>query len=136
MSSRRKPDTERAKYKEYLRSPAWRHRSAEWRHDEQARTGRRPECAACLINGSLELHHLDYSGVTWTSDGWVAEEDHDDIVALCPRCHEAVHKLLDFESTYGGLSRRIASLEAIRRLRRRIVNLVLGQTPELMEAFG
>lgn len=126
MSNRRKPDTERAKYKEYLHSSAWQKRSRQWRHEEQARIGRRPECAACLITTSLELHHLDYSGVEWTRDGWVAEEQHDDILALCPRCHEAVHQLLDFESTYTALSRRSASLDAIRRLRSRIVAFIFN----------
>lgn len=56
-----------------------------------------------------------------TETGWAAHEKHADLIALHPRCHEAVHLLIDRDRALAGLvSRRTASLNAIARLRTRI----------------
>lgn len=127
MSNRRQNDN--LAYRGYLRSPAWRERRTLWFGVERRRTGRAPECKACLARRFLELHHLDYRGVEFRpGTGWLAAEPHTDLVALCRRCHEAVHLILDHEPGSLGQSRRPATLAAIQRIQARILSRVMGDS--------
>ena len=124
MSNHRKPPAANTYRIRYLRSPQWFGRRDRWFAHERRLRGI-VRCALCLSEGNentLELHHLDYLGVTQTPSGWAAREPHDDLTALHPRCHEWVHKLIDRDRALSGLlSRRTASVQAITRLRSRIV---------------
>jgi 5-methylcytosine-specific restriction enzyme A len=55
-------------------------------------------CAACGELGSkrqLELHHLDYVGMSSHDGRWIAREAHDDLIPMHPACHELLHRLID-----------------------------------------
>uniref|UniRef100_UPI003703FA75 hypothetical protein n=1 Tax=Vibrio cidicii TaxID=1763883 RepID=UPI003703FA75 len=68
MSNRRRPARGNKYRTNYLHSGAWFARRDRWFLDEQTRNGE-IRCALCLGAGgshSLELHHLDYRGVTQT----------------------------------------------------------------------
>lgn len=123
MSNRRRPAFDNRYRTRYLHSPAWFFRRDHWFATERARTGQ-VRCALCLAVGTprtLELHHLDYRGVSQTPKGWSARERHEDLTALHPSCHEAVHQLIDRDRALSGLvSRRTASLQAIARLRAKL----------------
>ncbi|NNC12842.1 hypothetical protein HII28_13255 [Planctomonas sp. JC2975] len=128
MSNHRKSAWDAAGYRNrYLRSPAWYRRRAKWFIAERHQHGEL-RCALCLGAGTertLDLHHLDYRGVTQGPHGWSATEPHDDLIALHPRCHEWVHKLIDRDRALSGLiSRRAASAQAITRLRGKIAQLL------------
>ncbi|MGN6760120.1 MAG: hypothetical protein ACTHJI_02145 [Leifsonia sp.] len=128
MSNRRKPAWDATGYRtRYLHSPAWYRRRAKWFIAERHQHGVL-RCALCLGTGTektLELHHLDYRGVTQGPHGWVAAEPHEDLICLHPRCHEWVHKLIDRDRALSGLvSRRAASVQAITRLRGKIAQLL------------
>lgn len=104
----------------YLSSDAWKARRRRYYGSVRSR-GFVPMCQGCesLDSASLQLHHLSYKGVGRDSaGGWVAGERDDDLIVLCERCHEYVHKILDdFSKSYKGWSRRTASLRIIHRLR-------------------
>lgn len=123
MSNRRRPTWMNQYRTRYLHSVAWHARRDRWFDTQQKRAGQ-VVCALCGKPGTqrtLELHHLDYHGVQQTETGWTAHEKHADLIALHPRCHEAVHLLIDRDRALAGLvSRRTASLNAIARLRTRI----------------
>ncbi len=123
MSNIRKPRRINSYRRGYLRSPAWFARRDQWFRDEQRRTGT-VACAACLVDGTartLELHHLDYSGVERTDAGWRAQEAHSDLVAVHPYCHELLHRLLDRDRVLARhRDRRTASLSALLHLRRKL----------------
>ncbi|MGN6128354.1 MAG: hypothetical protein ACTHON_17495 [Humibacter sp.] len=128
MSNRRKPTWDAAGYRtRYLHSPAWYRRRAKWFIAERRDHGEL-RCALCLGHGtekSLELHHLDYRGVSRGPHGWVAAEPHDDLTAMHPRCHEWVHTLIDRDRALSGLvSRRAATYQAVSRLRGKIAQLL------------
>ncbi|MGO4594847.1 hypothetical protein AB4Z18_13615 [Leifsonia sp. 2TAF2] len=133
MSNRRRPGRDNNYRSRYLHSTAWFARRDRWFADEETRTGH-VRCALCLGAGSprsLELHHLDYRGVTQTPHGWTAHEPHEDLTALHPRCHEYVHQLIDRDRALSGcVSRRTASIQAIARLQAKIAHYIeasLGQ---------
>ena len=127
MSNRRRPARDNTYRSHYLHSGAWFARRDRWFLEEEHRNGT-IRCALCLGAGSarsLELHHLDYRGVTQGPHGWVAAEPHEDLTALHPRCHEWVHKLIDRDRALSGLiTRRAASAQAITRLRGKIAQLL------------
>lgn len=126
MSNRRRAPWDTLHRVRYLRSQEWLARRDHWFIEEHRRSGAL-RCALCLGTGTprtLELHHLDYRGVTRTPVGWRAREPHRDLTALHPRCHESVHQLIERDRTLGLVSRRAASTEAIARLRARIVQFI------------
>ena len=127
MSNRRRPARGNTYRSNYLHSGAWFARRDRWFLEEGSRNGT-IRCALCLGVGSarsLELHHLDYRGVTQTPHGWTAHEQHEDLTALHPRCHEYVHQLIDRDRVFSGfVSRRSASLQAIARLRAKIAHYI------------
>ncbi|MGF3057333.1 hypothetical protein [Microbacterium sp. YY-01] len=114
----------------YLRSTAWFSRRDRWFKTEQERAGK-IQCAVCMKSGSkrdFELHHLDYTGVQEIGNGvWLANEEHGDLVAVHPRCHEWLHRALDADPAAGSAStRRQANERVIAGLRARIVNYLKG----------
>ena len=127
MSNRRRPARANTYRTHYLHSPAWFARRDRWFDEEETRAGQ-VRCALCLGVGStntLELHHLDYKGVSQTPRGWAARERHEDLTALHPRCHEYVHQLIDRDRALSGfVSRRTASTQAIARLQAKIAHYI------------
>lgn len=74
----------------YMSSSAWWNRRKKWFIDEQARTGHPVVCAGCseaLSERSCDMHHTTYARL--------GAEAHDDLIALCRACHEALHVRLD-----------------------------------------
>lgn len=114
----------------YLTSTAWFRRRDQWFTEEQQRTGelRCTLCQKTATKRQLELHHLDYDGVTQLADGrWVAGEAHEDLTCLHPRCHEWVHKALDTDAAAGAaISRRVANERVIARLQHKILTYLSG----------
>lgn len=98
----------------YLRSRVWFRRRDAWFTEEAARAGRL-SCAGCDavdVKARLELHHLDYTGVLEDQHaGWVAGEDHEDLLSMHPSCHELLHRLIDRDKV---LSRHRSRREATR----------------------
>ncbi|MGH9676260.1 MAG: HNH endonuclease [Candidatus Acidiferrum sp.] len=66
-----------ADYAEYLRSPHWR----KTRLRVLARA--RGKCEACHRRRAREVHHLTYIHI--------GEERLDELLALCPNCHDMAH---------------------------------------------
>src|SRR5699024_9036280 len=68
-----------ASYRRYLRSQQWGFRRVRWFRDCRVK-GYEPACQVCgatlADEGSLDLHHVSYDGVSWheTEDQWVAAE--------------------------------------------------------------
>ena len=121
MSNHRKPTAGNGYRAQFLRSPAWFARRGRW-FRKQERLGGRLACAACDRPASkreLELHHLDYAGVTLAADGsWRAFEPHADLLPLHPYCHELLHRLIDRDVVLSRhRSRRAASEFALQRVR-------------------
>jgi len=112
----------------YLRSIAWFRRRDQWFADELSRRGV-IRCIVCRKAGSrrvLELHHLDYTGVSQDArTEWIADERHEDLVAAHPRCHEWIHTLLDRdEAASAAVDRRAANLRVIRGLRAKFATAI------------
>lgn len=122
MSNGRKPRGRNRYRSEYLNSAAWHRRRDQWM-DLEVSTAGVLRCAACRlqrVRRELELHHLDYTGVTRTGGRWVAAEHHADLIALDIDCHEALHQLLDSDRILRWhRSRRVATTQAIAALQRR-----------------
>ena len=66
------------RYRDYLRSDAWRQR----RNDALRRDGF--VCVRCSGRKRLEVHHLTYARM--------GHEEPNDLVTLCSACHQAQHK--------------------------------------------
>jgi hypothetical protein len=97
MSNRRRPVLMNLYRSEFLRSRAWFARRDRWFTEETARGGVLA-CAACgqrAKKTQLELHHLDYSGVTVKEGRWLAFERHEDLLPLHRTCHDLLHRLID-----------------------------------------
>lgn len=105
---------------DYLRSQAWFARRNRWFLTEQRR-GRTPMCGVCggaASASNLELHHLDYAGVTLVAGRWRAQERHTDLVAMHPTCHDLVHRLIDRDTVLSRQrTRRDATTIAAARIR-------------------
>lgn len=130
MSNRRRPARGNRYRTGYLTSIEWFRRRARW-FREEADTYGVVRCAVCLGRGTsstLELHHLDYRGVAEVpGGGWRAGEEHTDLLAVHPDHHRMVHQLLDSDKVLGRLrNRRDASMQAIAKLRRRIIRAVMA----------
>lgn len=69
-------------YLDYLQSPEWKARADKRREID------RGMCQLCGIETeNLEVHHLNYFSLK-------KENPYTDLVCLCPRCHEAVHRMM------------------------------------------
>lgn len=112
----------------YLTSIAWFRRRDQWFTEEQKHRGT-VRCIICRKSGKpriFELHHLDYWGVTQDETGaWIAGEDHADLVAAHPRCHEWIHRLLDRDAAASGAAdRRAANVRVIRSIRAKFTDVI------------
>lgn len=120
MSNRRKPAFGNTYRSGFLRSPAWFARRDRWFRKQQ-RLGRPLACAACgrpARADQLELHHLDYDGVSFVDGAWRAFERHEDLVPLHPYCHDLLHRLIDRDVVLARhRTRSVASAIALERLR-------------------
>lgn len=124
----RKDGTRADAYHQYLDSPAWRARRAQWISDHGDELGH-VRCTVCLVRltaRTVNLHHLDYTGVQQASSGWVAGEADDELVSMCRPHHEALHVLFDRDKAWKRLGRKGASLEAIGKLRRHLARQLLA----------
>lgn len=134
MSNARKPANVAGGYRDgYLKSPVWFGRRDRWFDDELTRAGelRCAVCAGRVERTKGELHHLSYDGVSETSTGWAAGEEHADLACMHRRCHEWLHRLLDRDTALRRMkNRRLANKVAIARLRARLRNTVLHLTDE------
>jgi hypothetical protein len=105
---------------DFLRSRAWFARRNRWFRTEQRR-GRALVCGVCGGAASiseLELHHLDYAGVSLVTGKWRALEKHDDLMPMHPACHDLVHRLIDRDTVLSRQrSRRDATAIAAERIR-------------------
>ena len=66
------------RYLEYLKSPEWRAKR------EQVLARDKYRCFECGAKGLLEVHHTTYKRIF--------NEHIDDLIALCPACHDDEHK--------------------------------------------
>lgn len=66
------------KYLAYLKSPEWRAKRVQVLARDKYR------CFECGASGPLEVHHTTYKRIF--------NEDLDDLIALCPTCHDDEHK--------------------------------------------
>lgn len=119
-------------YHRYLRSGAWFARRRAWFTDH-ADKDRCVGCAVCRIRltlATVQLHHVNYDGVSKTSAGrWQAKEHDQDLVAMCAEHHEALHVLFDRDPGWKNLGRKHATTAAIAKLQRELARALL----ELME---
>lgn len=126
MSNARKSATGNRYGTGYLRSVPWFRRRDAWFTEQLARTGEL-RCVVCwrlATRRELELHHLDYTRVTRTGPRWSAREEHEDLCAMHPGCHELVHRILDTDPVLRRhRTRPLATLQAIRIARQRLVLL-------------
>lgn len=112
----------------YLKSIAWFRRRDRWFEEETRRAGA-VRCVICSKRGTkrtLELHHLDYAGVVHTNTGkWIAGEEHEDLVAAHPRCHEWIHTALDRDpAASSAVDRRRANERVIQRIRAKFASQI------------
>ncbi len=120
MSNRRIP-TAGGRYRSgFLKSTAWLARRDRW-FREHTRAHGAVACELCDGIGdarSLELHHLDYTGVDRTSRGWRSRERDEDLMPLHPACHETLHRLIDRDTVLSRQrTRRDATMIALAQLR-------------------
>ena len=124
MTNHRKPLRARAYRSTFLHSREWFARRDEW-FATQAMRARPFTCDGCgrpATKKQLELHHLDYAGVSQRDDGrWVALEAHGDLVPMHPYCHDLLHRLIDRDTVLSRhRTRRAASEIALQTLRRKL----------------
>lgn len=93
----------RSQYSEYMASAAWRVRRQEWIAREEAVSGGPVVCAVCGTEEWDDLHHLTYDRM--------GHELHADMVALCRRDHDYMHRAYD-----AGRWRHIGYEAVMRRL--------------------
>ena len=126
MSNARKPGSGNRYRTGYLRSMAWFRRRDRWFAEQLARTGEL-RCVVCWHTATrreLELHHFDYTRVTCIGARWSAREEHEDLCAMHPGCHELVHRILDADPVLRShRTRPIATLQAISIARARLAAL-------------
>ena len=119
MSNRRVAGTTGYK-SDFLRSRAWFARRTRWFRTEQRR-GRALVCRVCGGEASistLELHHLDYAGVSLVAGRWRALEKHDELMPMHPACHDLVHRMIDRDTVLSRQrTRRDATAIAAARIR-------------------
>ncbi|MBX3193852.1 MAG: hypothetical protein KF727_01965 [Microbacteriaceae bacterium] len=122
MSNGRRPATGNRYRTGYLRSPAWFRRRDQWFTEQTART-EELRCVVCwqvAVRRDLELHHLDYRRVACDRGRWRAGEEHEDLCAMHPGCHELVHGIIEADPVLRRhRSRPIATVHAIRVARAR-----------------
>lgn len=127
MSNGRAGIASRAYRLQYLKSKQWHARRARWfdQNPDQHR------CCVCRreepqAKRRLELHHIDYRGVTQLLNGaWLANERDEDLLPMHPLCHRLVHELMDNDGALRYMrSRKEATLQAIAKVRARLRSLI------------
>lgn len=103
------PSGDGAFYARYRKGSAWADVASLWLADEARATGQPPRCAVCGLT-FVELHHACYSRA--------GAERHDDLVALCPAHHRALHELWAVHPAWRQVARREATVGIIAQLRR------------------
>lgn len=83
----------RQRYDHYITSPTWTKRRRQWLWAERKAHNGIVRCAVCRCvwgtpRAGGELHHLTYDRL--------GAERHDDLVALCTRCHRDVERIYGF----------------------------------------
>lgn len=112
-------------YRAYLDSEAWAERRQRWFDDCRA-AGFEPACQVCSVtltaHGSLDLHHVDYDGVSQDTETgeWSAQERHKDLLPMCRACHMELHRRMDTPRAYYGWSRRRATVHIAARMRKEL----------------
>jgi len=110
-----------ASYRRYLRSQQWGFRRVRWFRDCRVK-GYEPACQVCgatlADEGSLDLHHVSYDGVSWheTEDQWVAAEADEDLMPMCRAHHQQLHRIMDGCKEFYGWDRRRATVVIVARL--------------------
>lgn len=109
-------------YRQYLSSRAWHWRRQRWFRDCRAR-GFEPACQVCGVTlreaGSLDLHHVSYSGVIERDDGsWQAAEQDEDLMPMCRTHHQALHRIMDRRKEFYGWDRLRATAVIVAHLHR------------------
>ncbi|MBS3177211.1 MULTISPECIES: hypothetical protein [unclassified Pseudoclavibacter] len=127
MSNGRAGIASRAYRLQYLKSKQWHARRARWFDQNPAQH----QCCVCKrmepqAKRRLELHHIDYRGVTQLlNGGWLANERDEDLLPMHPLCHRLVHELMDNDGALRYMrSRKEATLLAIAKVRSRLRNLI------------
>lgn len=127
MSNGRAGIASRAYRLQYLKSKQWHARRARWfdQNPDQHK------CCVCKreepqAKRRLELHHIDYRGVTQLLNGaWMANERDEDLLPMHPLCHRLVHELMDNDGALRYMrSRKEATLQAIAKVRARLRSLI------------
>ena len=97
-------------YDEYMGSPEWAARRRRWYGDERRSNEGLVHCGVCqrVCGHDSQLHHLTYDRL--------GHEEHEDLIALCKRCHYRVERYFA-EMGWRTLGARAAMMRAlIRRL--------------------
>ncbi|WP_181954249.1 hypothetical protein [Kocuria coralli] len=107
-------------YRGYLRSGAWFRRRRAW-FTAVKDSGREAVCQVCGTTQRLDLHHMNYDGVSQTPTGaWVSGEADEDLMPLCRTHHEQLHEELDRRRRdFWGRDRRRATAMIVVGLRKR-----------------
>ena len=94
----------RVAYRDYMASPAWSARRRRWALTWTARHGGPPSCLVCGARWRLnrdDLHHRSYARLGREADR--------DLIALCRRCHQVVHRVLESDRSWRRLDRAQAT---------------------------
>jgi hypothetical protein len=93
--------------------PAWQRRRRAWLRHRRATThpSADPACVVCDRAWTLtnDLHHASYDRLGHERDA--------DLVPMCRKCHDAMHRILDQSSHWHTMPRRTATARIITTLR-------------------
>lgn len=98
----------RAKYTDYMTSPAWFARRDWWLTEHQRRTGQPATCVVCG-DPDIDLHHLDYQRL--------GRETYEDMLAICRIHHDRLHAAWDANPHLRSLGRRTATIILVSGMR-------------------
>lgn len=91
-------------------------------------------CVVCRVRltlATVQLHHVDYAGVSKDETGrWAARELDEDLVPMCSGCHEDLHQLFDKDPGWRRLGRRNATTTAVAKLQRDLARALLKMTTQ------
>lgn len=124
-------------YRSYLASGAWRARKHRWFHDRRDE-GYEPACVICGLSltelGALDLHHMNYAGVTEHPDGtWSAREADEDLMPMCRHHHQLLHRAMDRHREYHGWDRGKATVVIAASMVRRFSALSPAASEAVLE---
>ena len=105
----------RARYADYMDSPAWYRRRELWLEAWAAAHDQEPTCAVCEAPWTLDhgdLHHRSYRRL--------GHEGHRDLIPVCNHCHLLLHAFLERSPAWRRLDRAQATDLIVGLLRHRI----------------